>query len=99
MAEGFVQAGLHCPKPPRGKESQKSTFEGSPLPFRAKKHQPTSGWHNRTSSSKRKRQTHEHAPRMDSKSSTERKSSAVQKPQQKGRPKGSRANGGKGSKT
>ena len=29
MAEGFMQAGLHCPRPFQSKESHKRAFEGS----------------------------------------------------------------------
>ena len=87
---GFIQAGLYCPKLPRGKKSHKRAFEGTSPPFSAKKRQPTSGLCNWSSSSKRKRPTHERALWMDSKSSMGPKSSVCQKPQQKGR-KGSKA--------
>ena len=37
MAEVFVKAGLHHPKPLRGKESPKRNYEGSSLPIHGKK--------------------------------------------------------------
>ena len=67
-ADSFVLASMHCPNPPGGEECHKRAFEGSPSPFRAKKHQPTSSWYNRSASTKSKRPVYECAPRSDFKS-------------------------------
>ena len=72
MADGFVQAGLVRPRPPvlnRPRDGHKRKRVDSHPSFRPRSYQPSTGWHNKSSSKGRKPQRNRmpRAPNMPSK--------------------------------